>query len=82
MLPDSRGMGGFLPHSFPGLTAMILGANWLAGLPQDGDFEEYSQAAAKTPFAFGEVPCLLRPDKDCLFIFSVGGKKPYVGSFV
>ena len=62
----------------PSFISLVNGyENWsllfLVSLPWDGDFKEYSQAAAEAP-CFGQVPRLLWPDMDCL-IPLLGGKK-------
>lgn len=60
--------GGFLPHSFPGLLAMITGANCLASPVQDGDFKKYSQAAAETPFVLERLSVFSEPAKKSPFL--------------
>lgn len=62
------GMGGaLLPHSYPRLIAMIIGANflWLVYLWMRTAVSVFS--SCQNSFCFREAPCLLWPSMDCLF---------------
>ena len=70
-------MWGFHHHSFPRLIAAIIGINCLVSLPWGGDFREYSQATAKTPFVLVKVPCLLWSNMDYFhFLLVEKSKRP------
>lgn len=85
--PNQRGRTlvvwrGLLPHSFPRLTALSLGANCLVSPHRDGDFKEYSRAAAETPFVWGNFPIFSSPTGTTYFHFFLGGKKTCICSSV
>ena len=63
------GRRGVLPHSFPGLMAMIIGARYLVRLPWDGGLKEHSQAATETLFASGRFPVFSDPTGTVYFHF-------------
>lgn len=69
------GMGGLLPHSYPRLIAMIIGANclWLVYLWMQAAVSVFS--SYQNSFCFREAPCLLWPSMDCLFSLFIVERK-------